>query len=398
MSNRIDLYNFGDGGGDFDKNNPFYWYKQKWAPEILFEIANANSYKLTKCDIASKLGTSPVDLDELLSNMEKIGMVTKKQDKYSVSFFVILEKDLPIIDNLSSAIALRLSQKILRYKQEIQNYTSKIKCLDEFGYGRILYHVIGCDIFDGTSFSEFSKRGILSISKPQYGHRDYILIGFEQNEIVACSSDKILCSRNCKGAGSVEFASFGDSNGNRQDMFRFMRQVISQLIDITPNLSLNSSYIHILEQQNQHLAQVCAELVTKVLNGEKSVSSFSDEEKDALKFLEEFKYIEIDESGGVRVVVPLFDGDDAKAIDDVSNYLIELIGDDVAREFSDLKVKMQGLSALSHGVDEKEIANGLWHQVFGNINENLVLEGLFASPESRTGEGRYFQAIYIRGN
>lgn len=43
MSNRIDLYNFGDGGGDFDKNNPFYLYKQKWAPEILFEIANANS-------------------------------------------------------------------------------------------------------------------------------------------------------------------------------------------------------------------------------------------------------------------------------------------------------------------------------------------------------------------
>lgn len=398
MSNRIDLYNFGDCGGDFDKNNPFYLYKQKWAPEILFEIANANSYELTKYDIASKLNTSSVDLDELLSNMEKIGMVTKKQDRYSVSFFVILEKDLPIIDNFSRAIALRLSQKILKYKQDIINYTSKIKCLDEFGYGRILYHLIGCDIFDGTSFSEFSKRGILSISKPQYDQRDYILIGFEQNEVVACSSDKILCSRNCKGADSVEFASFGDSNGNRQDMFRFMRQVISQLIDVTPNLSLNSSYIDILEQQNQKLAQVCAELVTKVLHGEKSVPAFSDEEKDALKFLEELKYIVIGESGEVRIVVPLFDGDDAKAIDDVSNYLIELIGDDVAMEFSNLKVKMQGLSALSHGVDEKEIANGLWHQVFGNINENLVLEGLFASPESRTGEGRYFQAIYIKGN
>ena len=398
MSNRIDLYNFGDGGGDFDKNNPFYLYKQKWAPEILFEIANANSYELTIYDIASKLDTDPVDLDELLSGMEKIGMVTKKEDMYSVSFFVILEKDLPIIDNLSRAIALRLSQKILKCKQEIQNYTSKIKCLDEYGYGRILYHVIGCDIFDGTSFSEFSKRGILSISKPQYDHRDYILIGFEQNEVVACSSDKILCSRNCKGAGRVEFASFGDSNGNRQDMYRFMRQVISQMIDVTPNLSLNSSYIHILEQQNQHLAQLCAELITKVLYGERSVSSFSDEEKDALKFLEELKYIEIDESGEVRVVVPLFDGDDAKAIDDVSNYLIELIGDDVAMEFSNLKVKMQGLSALSHRVNEKEIANGLWHQVLGNINENLVLEGLFASPESRTGEGRYFQAIYIREN
>ena len=389
------MYNFGDGGGDFDKNNPFYLYKQKWAAEILFEIANAKSYELTKYDIASKLGTDPDDLKELLSDMERIGMVMMKEDKYSVSFFVILEKDLPIIDNLSRSIALRLSQKILKHKQEIQDYASKIKCLAEFGYGRILYHVIGCDFFDGSSFFELSKRDILSISKPQYDNRDYILIGFEQNEVVACSSDKILCSRNSKRAGRVEFASFGDSNGNRQDMYRFMRQVITQLIDVTPNLSLNSSYISILEQHNQHLAQSCAELITKVFYGEKSVLSFSDDEKDALKFLEELNYIEINESDEVGVVVPVFDGDDAKVIDDISNYLIDLIGDDLAMELSNFQVKLQGLSALSHGVDEKEIANGLWHQVFGEINENLVLEGFFASPESRTGEGRYFQAIYI---
>lgn len=397
MPRKIDLYSYNDPG-EFDKHNPIYLYEQKWAPEILFEIANANSYELTKFDIASKLNTDPVNLDDLLSNMEKIDMVSKKQNRYSVSFCVVLEKDLPIIDNLSQAIALRLTQKIMKHKQEILNLASRIKCLDGFGYGRILYHVIGCDILDGTTFFDFNKRGILSISKPQYANRDYILVGFEQNEVVACFSDKTLCSRNRKIAAGVEFASFGDGNGNRHDMFRFMRQLTSRLADVTPNLSLNSSYIHILEQQNKHLIEVCSEIITKVLRAEKSDPSFSDEENDALKFLEELKYIEIDESGRVKIVVPLFDADDAIPIDDISNYLIDLIGDDIASEFGDLKRKMQGLSALLHGIDEKEIANELWHQILGNINENLVQEGLFASPESIIGEGRYFQAIYIRTN
>ena len=181
-------------------------------------------------------------------------------------------------------------------------------------------------------------------------------------------------------------------------MFRFMRQLTSRLADVTPNLSLNSSYIHILEQQNKHLTEVCAEIITKVLRAEKSDPSFSNEENDALKFLEELKYIKMDESGRVKIVVPLFDADDAKLIDDISNYLIELIGDAVASEFGNLKGRMQGLSALLHGVDEKEIANELWHQILGNINENLVQEGLFASPESIIGEGRYFQAIYVRNS
>ncbi len=395
MPGRIDLYYFGDAG-EFDKHNPFYLYKQNWAPEILFEIANANRYELTIYDIATKLNIDPVDFDDLLSNMESIGMVSKNQERYSVSFPVILEKDVSIIDNLTSSIALKLSKKIISHKQEIQNLASSIKCLAEFGYDRILYHVIGCDILDGTAMLEFSSRGIFSTSKLQYDHRNYILFGYEQNEVVSYFSEKLLCSRNCIETADVDFVSFGDCNGNRQDMFRFMKQVISHLDDTTPNQDLNFSYIHILEQHNKHLTQVCAEIIRKAVCTEKSDPSFSDEEKEAIEFLEKLKYVEFDESGRIRLIVPLFDADDKKVIDDISNYLIELIGTEVASEFSNLKSKLHNLSAVAHGVDEKEIANELWHQVFGNINEYLVRDGLFSTPESKIGEGRYFQAIYIR--
>lgn len=397
MSRKIDLFYFGDVG-EFDKHNPFYLYKQNWAPEILFEIANANKYELTIYDIAAKLNTNPNGFDDLLSNMENIGMVSKNQDKYSISFPVILEKDVPIIDNLTSSIALRLSKKILSHKKEIQNLASSIKCLDEFGYGRILYHVIGCDILDGTAMIEFSKSGIFCTSKSQYDHRNYILFGYEQNEVVSCLSEKLLCSRNCIETADIDFVSFGDCNGNRQDMFRFMKQVTSNLNNVTSNSDLNLSYIHILEQRNRHLAQVCAEVIRKTQFSREAVSSFSDEEMDAIKFLKELKYIELDESGRVIVIVPLFHTDDERAIENVSNYLIKLIEAEVANEFRNLDCKLQKLSAVVHGVDEKEMANEYWHQVLGKINEHLVQAGLFSTPESRTGEGRYLQAIYTRNS
>ena len=243
---------------------------------------------------------------------------------------------------------------------------------------------------------EFSKRSIFSTSKPQFDHRNYILFGYEQNEVVSCLSEKLLCSRNCVGTADIDFVSFGDCNGNRQDMFRFMKQVTSNLNNVTPNSDLNLYYIHILEQHNRHLTQVCAEVIRNTQFSGNAVSSFSDEEMDAVKFLKELKYIELDESGRVIVTVPLFHADDERVIKNISNYLIKLIGAEVASEFSNLNSKLQKLSAVVHGVDEKETANELWHQVLGKINEHLVQTGLFSTPESRTGEGRYLQAIYTR--
>ncbi|MCK5132231.1 MAG: hypothetical protein KAR40_08795 [Candidatus Sabulitectum sp.] len=194
----------------------------------------------------------------------------------------------------------------------------------------------------------------------------------------------------------VSFVSFGDANGNRQDLFRFIKQVNPCLNEVTANRNLNLSYIHILEKQNRNLTQLCADVVKKVIGCGKSISSFSDEEKDALKFLEQLRYVESDESGAVRITVPLFDAAADAVIGEISSYLMEIIKNEVADEFSNLKGRMRGSTSVLHGIDEKEIANELWHQVFGNINEYLVREGLFPVPEHRIDEGRYFQALYVR--
>lgn len=395
ISNIIDLYHFGDIG-KYDKYNPVYIYKKKWAPEILYVIANSNRYELTKYDLASRLNIEEIDIDDLLSQMEQIDMISKSNNKYSVSFTIFLEKDLSIIDKLTKPIAIKLSEKIIDKKQELMRLVSKIKCLDKFGYNRLFYHVIGCDILDGTALKEFADFGIFKISKPQVGERDYILIGFEKNEKVSKFSEKLLCSCNSFNTSHVNFLSFGDENGNRQDIYRFFRQVNSYLNKVTENKELNLSYIRIIERHNKHLAQQCAEVIKKIIGDEKSIAFYSNEEKETVKFLEKLQYVKLDELGIIRIIVPVFDDADDKIIGEVSNFLLNILKTEVDHEFSKLKRKIRNLSSVLHGIDEKEIANELWHQVFGNINEYLVKEGFFSMPEYKIGEGRYFQALYIR--
>ncbi|MCK5132232.1 MAG: hypothetical protein KAR40_08800 [Candidatus Sabulitectum sp.] len=163
MPEKIDLFYCGDAG-NFDRHNPLYLFKQKWVPEILFEIANSNRYELTGNDIASRLNIPTADIDDVLTDMKNIGMVSEDQTGYAISFSTILEKDISIIDEFSRPIALKLGEKIIGKTQELKKLVSKIKCLDEYGYRRILYHVIGCDILDGTAINEFAGSGILKIS------------------------------------------------------------------------------------------------------------------------------------------------------------------------------------------------------------------------------------------
>ena len=53
------------------------------------------------------------------------------------------------------------------------------------------------------------------------------------------------------------------------------------------------------------------------------------------------------------------------------------------------------LLCSKHGVNQKEIANELYHIVFGQLNEELVACGFVAQPNRYPKEGRYLQSIEI---
>ena len=54
------------------------------------------------------------------------------------------------------------------------------------------------------------------------------------------------------------------------------------------------------------------------------------------------------------------------------------------------------LSAISHDVKSSDIANEIYHLIFGEVNEILVDRGMVARPNYIKGEGRYFKSFKKR--
>lgn len=63
--------------------------------------------------------------------------------------------------------------------------------------------------------------------------------------------------------------------------------------------------------------------------------------------------------------------------------------------FNNFEVNASELTSVRHKVDPKEIANELWHQIFGATNEYLVKEGFVVCPDTYEGEGRYLRSFTI---
>ena len=59
----------------------------------------------------------------------------------------------------------------------------------------------------------------------------------------------------------------------------------------------------------------------------------------------------------------------------------------------DVMCEENRLLCISHGVEVKDIANEIYHLIFGEVNELLVLSGVVATPLSIPGEGRYLKSF-----
>ena len=387
---KIDLYYFGDIGA-WDDLNPYYWYRKPSSPEILFAVAGSSPYELNINDIAGIIDRKPEAVRRQISAMAGIGMLSEKEGKYSTSFSVVLERDVPILRELAERTACSLSEVLLDHGEELKALAENISCSEEFGTARVLYHAIGCDTLDGTALEALADMGIMAISKEQPGGRNYILQGFERSATVEEMSSGLLCSCNSTGNHQVQFISFGDTKGDRKDLFRFLRMK-DQLGPSEACRQLNLSPNPIMENPEEHILELCSSIILKAPSADTLAS-----ERHAAAFLQELEYISVDSTVSVALKVPFFRTQDRDAITAISERVMELMVPILEVEFANLPDKLPGLSSLDHVVDGKEIANELWHQVFGRINEELVRDGLLAKPKHILGEGRYFRALYASG-
>lgn len=74
---------------------------------------------------------------------------------------------------------------------------------------------------------------------------------------------------------------------------------------------------------------------------------------------------------------------------------MEIILPILEEEFLEARKKLN-ISSIRHGIDINEVLNEIWHQIFGNINEQLVKLNLFKQPDYFEDEGRYLKCIEIR--
>ena len=109
--------------------------------------------------------------------------------------------------------------------------------------------------------------------------------------------------------------------------------------------------------------------------------------EDCAAVLDLFGYTE-----GGRVCVPVFSQEDEAAVAHVAALVEEALYGPVERTLAEAREGLD-LTAVRHGVPPGEIANELYHVLFGGINEEVVRRGLAAAPPYRTGEGRFLRCI-----
>ena len=115
------------------------------------------------------------------------------------------------------------------------------------------------------------------------------------------------------------------------------------------------------------------------------------------QFLEKLEYISIDTNDdSISVAVPIFyDFEIVTVIKDLSDIILINIFQIVKEVFENFEINTLKLTSIKHNVDIKEIANELWHQIFGSTNEYLVREGFVSTPDSINGQGRYLKSLTI---
>ena len=394
-NNRLIFYFFGEVG-NYDHYNPAYVCNKEHTPEILYIISLNEPFSISKYEIANILNISEKIFDDIINNLQLIKAIEVKDNTYRINFPIFLEKDVIKMENYLSNIAEVMGDKIISLRNVLNKNLLNLECVKYHSKERILYHII-CDyIFDGAAFDFFTERNIFCTSKLQPGNRDYIIVGYEDSKVVETHSNKLLCSSNNYRSSGFVFNSFGDSNGSRKDIYRFFRLIQKSIDTSTPFHDLNIAYNRVIDDMNKEIVRSCGELISNILYKNTDYTQLTEKEKNLVSFLKELEYVDINAAdNSILINVPLFYASEKAIIEDISDTILSEVFPVVREVFENFQTNASDLTAVSHKVDIKEIANELWHQIFGSANEYLVKKGFVALPHNIDGEGRYMRSLTI---
>ena len=287
---------------------------------------------------------------------------------------IFLREDAAVLSHEVAVHACFLTDLLEQRMPDIIKICSKIK--NGFSEQLNLYHILCGMIFDGSFFDFLSNKGILSTSLLHPSGLDYLTVIYEKCGELQTFSNNLLCSYNRFVNDRCSLQSFGDANGNRFDFYRFCRLLETRKL---PSNFRRAESLWI--QGNFDKNSLLLEVVSLVQTGHCCL--------EVLYLLEIFGYAE-----NGKICVPIYTPQEKSIIADIENIIEHTLGDAISQTLMKLSGSLQ-ITSVRHRVDWLEIANELYHILFGTINQQLVDRKLVSEPQFFPGQGRYSKCIEI---
>ncbi|MFH1880582.1 MAG: hypothetical protein ABIK64_07285 [Bacillota bacterium] len=238
-----------------------------------------------------------------------------------------------------------------------------------------LYHILCGHVFDGLFFDFLGKNNIVSTSRTHDTGLDYIITVYENAPQLNAISKKLLCSYNRYTDGRRALQSFGDSDGTRIDFYRY---------SVQKALGTASASLSAIERSWDLLN--CGDNISILLD---EAQRFADTGRCMEPYEQLLTFFGYGRDG--KISVPVYRKRHLPTINAIEKLVEKHLYKDMATTLLATAVQSD-LLCSQHGVAPREIANELYHVVFGQLNQMLVTRKFVAAPDYHPGEVRYLKS------
>ena len=341
----------------FDESNPRYVMAMDGVDEVLTKVVKAEPYTLSKEQFEDQ---------RLVKALLHVDVLQEKRGKLGLAVPVFVEKETTILQELSANVAGSISRLLVDNRDKIDHIICKVQ--NGYSKERNLYHLLCGSIFDGMIFDFLEENDLVTTSKIHETGLDYLVVLYQQSELLESYSNCLLCSYNRMIQNGSGFVSFGDSDGDRKDFYRYFR--LKELGRLS-------------EEKKAYVAYEPDKLVQEFLH----LLEGKVPEKEYVKVFEYFGYVK-----NGNPCIPVYDKTVDPIVEELYHCVLELIKEPLTEALSKIENRTDLLS-VAHGVPVKDIANEIYHLIFGEVNEWMVKESMVAKPEYHEGEGRYLKSF-----
>ncbi len=308
---------------------------------------------------------------DLVDTLKRIGLLREVQGRILLDSTVILPQDMPQLESCFSQDVQAMADALTNRWEDFLQAVSPIGGSD----GRThLYHLLCGAMLDGAMFDLLCERGLVTTSRVHPSGRDYLIIAYARDEGLTAFSNRLLCSYNRLSDGRRALQSFGDADGDRCDAYRFMRlyeagcvpQAMAHIVPLWERLPHNRIQALLDAVEMLHAAGACPSDELAVLT--------------ALGYAREG-----------CICVPVY----TRAHQPILHRLAEMAADALLPPLERALRQPLPLQCAAHGVPQGEIANEMYHILFGQLNGALAQRGLVATPPRLLGEGRYLRSVQL---